>query len=63
VIAAGLVFAGTRWLGLQGSSFAVVNLALVALWVALVILLVRRNREASALSLAERPAVPEAVRA
>jgi AAA family ATP:ADP antiporter len=49
VVAAGLVFAGTHWLSLHGTSFAFVNLVLVALWLALVMLLLRRHAEVSAL--------------
>jgi ATP:ADP antiporter, AAA family len=56
VLAAGLVFAGTHWLGLPGSSFAVVNLALVAAWVGVVALVIRRHRELSARAQAEEAA-------
>ena len=61
VISAGLVFAGTRWLALSGASFAVVNLALVVLWIFLVVLLIRRHRELSAR--VAQQSVPEAAEA
>ena len=48
VVAAALVFAGTHWLALGGQSFALVNLALVGLWLALLAVLIRRHRELSA---------------
>jgi len=57
VFAAGLVFAGTHWLTLQGSSFAVVNLALIAAWVALLAVLLRRHHALAARAQAEEEAV------
>jgi len=56
VIAAGLVFAGTHWLSLQGSSFAVVNLALIVVWLGVVAVVIRRHRELSARVQAEEAA-------
>ena len=56
VFAAGLVFAGTHWLSLQGSSFAVVNLALIAAWVALLAVLLRRHHALAARAQAEEEA-------
>ena len=56
VFAAALVFAGTQWLSLQGSSFALVNLVLVAAWLGLLVLLIRRHRELSARAEAEAEA-------
>jgi AAA family ATP:ADP antiporter len=61
VISAGLVFAGTHWLALQGSSFALVNLALIVVWIALVALLVRRYRALSGQPQAENAALPREV--
>ncbi|HEX9189881.1 MAG TPA: Npt1/Npt2 family nucleotide transporter [Vicinamibacteria bacterium] len=42
--AAAVVFAGTAWVTLDANGFAVVNLCLVALWLALAAALVRKNR-------------------
>ena len=64
VLAAGLVFAGTQWLALQGASFALVNLVLIALWIGLLALLIRRHRELAARAETEALAAePEAARA
>jgi AAA family ATP:ADP antiporter len=43
--AATVVFAGTGWLSLDASGFALVNLGFVALWLVLAVHLVRWNRE------------------
>jgi AAA family ATP:ADP antiporter len=42
--AAFVVFAGTAWVTLDASGFAIVNLCLIALWLVLAVALVRRNR-------------------
>ena len=47
VLSAGLVFAGTHWLGLGGHGFAVANLVVVGLWLFLAFLLVREYRRLS----------------
>jgi len=44
VLAALVVFAGTAWLALDASGFAMVNLGLVVIWLLLAWALVRRNR-------------------
>jgi AAA family ATP:ADP antiporter len=44
MLSAGLVFAGTTWLGLGLRGFAGANLLLVALWIAVAILLLREYR-------------------
>jgi AAA family ATP:ADP antiporter len=44
MLAAGLVFVGTSWLGLSVSGFAWLNVTLVALWLVVAVLLVRENR-------------------
>ena len=43
--AAFVVFAGTAWVTLDANGFAVVNLVLIAVWLALALALVRRNRQ------------------
>ena len=43
--AAFVVFAGTAWVTLDSTGFAVVNLCFVAVWLALAWALVRRNRD------------------
>jgi AAA family ATP:ADP antiporter len=48
LLSAGLVFVGTTWLALQAPGFALVNLALVVAWLAVVAVLIRRYRELSA---------------
>lgn len=45
VLSAGIVFVGTTWLGLQTQGFAVVNLVLIAAWLALAVVLLRRYNE------------------
>jgi AAA family ATP:ADP antiporter len=45
LLAAFVVFAGTAWLALDASGFAMVNLCLVAVWLVLAWALVRRNRQ------------------
>jgi AAA family ATP:ADP antiporter len=42
--AAFVVFAGTAWVALGASGFAIVNLGFIVLWLALAVALVRRNR-------------------
>ncbi len=42
--AALVVFAGTSWLALDASGFAMVNIGFIVLWLVLALLLVRRNR-------------------
>lgn len=48
LLAAFVVFAGTAWLTLDASGFALVNLCLIVVWMALAWVLVRRNRRLSA---------------
>jgi AAA family ATP:ADP antiporter len=55
LLSAGLVFAGTAWLGMGTRSFAAANLVLVGLWLLVAILLLRENR-----ALSERRAQEEA---
>ena len=43
--AAFVVFAGTAWVTLDASGFAIVNLCFIALWLVLAVALVRRNRQ------------------
>lgn len=45
LLAAFVVFAGTAWLALDASGFAMVNLGLVVVWLLLAWALVRRNRQ------------------
>ena len=40
-----MVFAGTAWVTLDASGFAIVNLCLIAVWLVLAVALVRRNRQ------------------
>jgi AAA family ATP:ADP antiporter len=47
LLSAGLVFAGTAWLGMGTRSFAAANLVLVGLWLLVAILLLRENRALS----------------
>jgi AAA family ATP:ADP antiporter len=42
VLSAGIVFAGTTWLGFAARQFAVVNVALVLLWLIIAVALGRR---------------------
>jgi AAA family ATP:ADP antiporter len=42
MLSAGLVFAGTNWLAMQTRHFAMVNLALVAVWLVLAVVIGRR---------------------
>ncbi|NNE08408.1 MAG: translocase, partial [Gemmatimonadetes bacterium] len=42
VLSAGLVFAGTTWLGWSVTNFAMANIVLVAIWIALAIAIGRR---------------------
>ena len=42
--AAFVVFAGTAWVTLDASGFAIVNLCLIALWLVLAVALVRWNK-------------------
>ena len=46
--AAFVVFVGTAWMSLDASGFAMVNLGLVAVWLALAVALVRRNKRLTA---------------
>jgi ATP:ADP antiporter, AAA family len=46
--AAFVVFAGTTWLALEARGFAVLNLVVVAAWLALAVVVVRENRQLSA---------------
>ena len=48
LLAAFVVFAGTAWLALDASGFAVVNLGLVVVWLLLAWMLVKRNRQLAA---------------
>jgi AAA family ATP:ADP antiporter len=48
LVAALVVFAGTAGVALSASGFAIVNLCLIALWLALAFALVRRNRQLAA---------------
>jgi AAA family ATP:ADP antiporter len=48
VISAGLVFAGTTWLGLSLAGFGVANVLFVVLWFGLAFLLWRENKAATA---------------
>ena len=45
LLAAFIVFAGTAWLALDASGFALVNIGLITVWMVLAWLLVRRNRQ------------------
>jgi AAA family ATP:ADP antiporter len=45
VISAGLVFAGTTWLGFAARQFALVNVGLIVLWLILAIAIGRRYRK------------------
>jgi len=47
VLSAGLVFAGTTWLGFASRQFAIVNVALVAVWIVLAVMIARRFRRLS----------------
>jgi AAA family ATP:ADP antiporter len=44
MVSAGVVFAGTTWLGLDVMGFAWTNVAVVALWILVALALIRRNR-------------------
>ncbi len=46
--AAFVVFAGTSWLGLGARGFAIANVAFIAIWLGLALLLLRENRALSA---------------
>jgi AAA family ATP:ADP antiporter len=46
--AAFVVFAGTTWVSLDASGFALVNVCFIAVWLVLAVALVRRNRKLSA---------------
>jgi AAA family ATP:ADP antiporter len=48
LLAAFVVFVGTSWLTLGARGFAVLNLAVVAVWIGVAILVVRENRRLSA---------------
>lgn len=44
LLSAGLVFAGTTWLGLSAGGFALTNLVLIGLWLGVAALLLREHR-------------------
>jgi ATP:ADP antiporter, AAA family len=46
--AAFVVFAGTTWLALEARGFAVLNLVVVIAWLAIAVVVVRKNRRLSA---------------
>jgi AAA family ATP:ADP antiporter len=48
VLSAALVFAGTTWLALSASGFALLNLALIVGWLGVVVVIIRLHRELSA---------------
>jgi AAA family ATP:ADP antiporter len=48
MLSAALVFAGTTWLGLTVRGFALVNLAIIVVWLAVAVRLVQRYRSLSA---------------
>jgi hypothetical protein len=48
VLSAGLVFAGTTWLGFAPRQFALVNVGLIGLWLILAIAIGRRFRKLAA---------------
>ncbi len=48
VVSAVVVFAGTTWLALQARGFALLNVAIVLVWLVVAIVLVRENRRLSA---------------
>lgn len=56
LMAAFVVFAGTNWLALEARGFAVLNLVVVAAWLAAAVVLVRENRRLSAPKASEAPA-------
>jgi ATP:ADP antiporter, AAA family len=56
LVAAFVVFAGTNWLALEARGFAVLNLAVVAAWLMVAVVLVRENRRLSAPKASEAPA-------
>jgi AAA family ATP:ADP antiporter len=45
---AGLVYAGTHWLALHVSGFALVNVALTLVWLGVAFLILRENRKLTA---------------
>jgi hypothetical protein len=51
VLSAGLVFAGTRWLSFGSRQFALVNVALIAAWLVLAVVI---GRQFERLSVPER---------
>ena len=64
VLSAALVFVGTTWLALGAPGFAVVNVVLIAGWLAIVALVIRQYRDLSAQAAAgEAARAPEAARA
>jgi AAA family ATP:ADP antiporter len=48
VLSAGLVFAGTTWLGFAARQFALVNVGLIVVWIVLAIAIGRRYRQLTA---------------
>jgi AAA family ATP:ADP antiporter len=47
VVSAVLVFAGTTWLGLNASGFAIANIILVLIWLGIGVMLVRKYKQLS----------------
>jgi AAA family ATP:ADP antiporter len=45
VISAGLVYAGTEWLGLNASGFAIANIFIVLIWLGVGVMLVRKYKQ------------------
>jgi AAA family ATP:ADP antiporter len=48
LLSAGLVYAGTHWLAIQGRQFALVNLGLIAVWIVLAVFIGRRYERLAA---------------
>jgi len=55
VLSAGLVFAGTRWLSFGSRQFALVNVALIAVWLVLAVVIGRRFERLSEARHADSP--------
>jgi AAA family ATP:ADP antiporter len=47
VVSAGIVFAGTAWLGFAPKQFAIVNVALIVIWLLLALFIGRRFKALS----------------
>ena len=56
MVSAGLVFAGTTWLALSTRGFAVANLFIAAVWIAVAVLVLREERRVRAKNAAALPA-------